>query len=240
MGDRNGRVTVEVCAAGGYGLPVTRHQTRACDASECGLRFPVPEGSALGAACPHCGGPTRLLAAEVYETHEARGPANVIGPPVEGFLDNLRSLRNVGSIFRTADGAGVRHLYLGGFTPTPDHPRMVKTSLGAEQTVAWSQHRDGLTKLEHLAAAGCRLWALEGGEDALPLPDAMRTLDTRPIILVVGHEVSGVDPRLVERCERTVRLPMMGSKGSLNVGVAFGVAAYFLRFGASPTSGSAR
>lgn len=199
------------------------------------LRFPVPENSPLGALCPHCGGPTRLET-QPYETLEARGDATVLGPPVEGFLDNIRSLRNVGSMFRTADGAGVRHLYLGGFTPTPEHPKMAKTSLGAEQAIPWSHHRNGLAQIETLAAAGARLWALEGGPTATALPQCLDDLDARPVVLVVGHEVSGVDPRIVDRCERTVRLPMQGIKGSLNVGVAFGIATYFLRFGYPPTS----
>nr|WP_276599692.1 TrmH family RNA methyltransferase [Nannocystis sp. SCPEA4] len=146
-------------------------------------------------------------------------------------LDNVRSLKNVGSMFRTADGVGVAHMHLAGFTPTPDHPTMAKTSLGAEKTVPWTLHRDGAAAAAWLVDAGCRLWALEGGPRATPWFEALRDRSGPPIVLVVGHEVSGIDPRILTRCERVLALPMLGIKGSLNVSVAFGVALYSLRFG---------
>lgn len=155
-----------------------------------------------------------------------------MGPAVEALLDNVRSLRNVGSIFRSADGAGVRHLHLGGFTPTPDHPQMAKTALGAETAVPWTRHADGLTAAQQLRDRGLTLWAIEGGPRAEPIGPALAQRDGRPLALVFGHEVSGVDPRIIDVCDRVVRLPMAGTKGSLNVGVAFGVAVYFVRFGA--------
>jgi tRNA G18 (ribose-2'-O)-methylase SpoU len=138
---------------------------------------------------------------------------------------------------RTADGVGLEHLHFGGVTPTPDHPRIGKTALGAESSVAWSGHPDAAAAAAALRAAGHRLWALEGGPAATSLFDpsvraAMRA-DGRPIVLVVGHEVSGIDRRIVELCERTLYIPMLGIKGSLNVSVAFGIAVYVLRFGGS-------
>lgn len=207
------------------------HQIRRCAQASCGLRFPVPAGSELGASCPHCGGPTSF-ADPPYSTHEIHEADPPLGPPVEALLDNVRSLRNVGSMFRTADGAGVRHLHLGGFTPTPEHPQMAKTALGAERSVPWTRHADALEAAQTLAAKGLRVWAVEGGPRAVPLATALATRDDRAILLVFGHEVSGVDPRIVDVAERVVRLPMSGVKGSLNVGVAFGVACYFVRHGA--------
>jgi tRNA G18 (ribose-2'-O)-methylase SpoU len=137
-------------------------------------------------------------------------------------------------MFRTADGAGVRHMHLAGITPTPEHPQMKKTSLGAESTVAWTDYPDPVQVAADLARRGHRLWALEGGDEASSLFELARTLrpsDTTAIVLVLGHEVSGVDPRVARHCERVVRIPMAGAKGSLNVGVAFGVACYVLRHG---------
>ena len=207
-----------------------RHQTRKCTDPVCGLRFPTPAGTQLGARCPHCGAPTTLEDAP-YDTHEVTRETATSGLRVEALLDNLRSVRNVGSIFRTADGAGVAHLHLGGFTPTPEHRQMGKTALGAETSVPWTLHRDPIAAAESLRHAGATLWALEGGAQTCSLlellPEA-RALDRGPLVLVLGHEVSGVDPRLVERCHRVVHLPMAGIKGSLNVSVAFGVAAYLL------------
>ena len=153
------------------------------------------------------------------------------GPRVQALLDNVRSLRNVGAIFRTADGAGVDHLHLCGFTPTPAHPKLAKTALGAESSVAWTRHFDALRAVEELTQHDARLWALEGGDAAESIFDLSPELDGGPIVLVLGHEVSGVDVRVLDRCERRVCIPMAGIKGSLNVSVAFGVAAFALRHG---------
>ncbi|MEZ4449334.1 MAG: TrmH family RNA methyltransferase [Nannocystaceae bacterium] len=207
-------------------------QTRRCTAPACGLRFPVSAGSPLGDRCPHCQAPTEPVD-PVYGTHgaqEADTPAPP-GPALEVLLDNLRSLRNVGAILRSADGVGVRHVHVGGFTPPPDHPGMAKTSLGAERSVAWTRWRDGAAAAEALRARGLRLWALEGGPRSRPLFTAPRLPADAEVALVLGHEVSGVDPRILDLCDAVVRIPMLGIKGSLNVAVAFGVAAYAIRYG---------
>lgn len=208
-----------------------RHQQRKCGSPTCGLAFPVAAGSELGAHCPLCRAPTSFID-EPYDTHEVHEVRVPAGPRIEALLDNVRSLSNVGSIFRTADGAAVEHLYLGGFTPTPAHPKLAKTSLGAERSVAWSHHPDPTRIADQLRESGKRLWALEGGPRSRDLfalaADAGGPTDA-PIVLVLGHEVSGVDPRLAARCEQVVHIPMAGIKGSLNVSVAFGIAVYLLR-----------
>jgi 23S rRNA (guanosine2251-2'-O)-methyltransferase len=211
---------------------VSSYQTRRCSAAACGLRFPVAEGLTLGDRCPHCGAATDREG-DLYQTHGAReleGDPPPTGPVLEVLLDNVRSLRNVGAIFRSADGVGVRHIHLGGFTPTPAHPKMAKTALGAEKSVPWTHHPDGALAAERLLSAGHRLWALEGGPRASSLFAAPTPPASAPLVLVLGHEVSGVDPRILDLCEAVVRLPMIGHKGSLNVAVAFGVAAYALRY----------
>src|SRR5690606_4957208 len=149
----------------------SRYRARRCTAAGCGLRFPVPEDSPLGASCPLCKAPTERVD-EPYATHgvtpggepEASPELPGAGPRlrVEALLDNIRSLRNVGSMFRTADGAGLAHLYLGGVTPTPEHPKLAKTALGAERAVPWSRHLDAFVAAAELRASGRRLWALEG------------------------------------------------------------------------------
>ena len=231
----------------------SQFRSRRCTAADrCGLRFPVTDGSPLGARCPLCGAPTEWVD-EPYPTHgvspegEGERAAEAIAAPnpqpgarlrVEALLDNIRSLSNVGSMFRTADGAGLSHLYLGGITPSPEHPKLVKTALGAERWVPWSRHPDATTIAAELCARGRRLWALEGGPRSCSLFDpgvagaaGERRASGDAVVLVLGHEVSGVDPRILEQCERVIHLPMMGSKDSLNVSVALGVAAYLLRFG---------
>ncbi len=217
--------------------PVSKFVTRQCHNPDCRLRFPAPADTTLGERCPHCRNPT---AVDVhYDSLDAREPSalpsrSFVG--VSALLDNVRSLRNVGSMFRSADGAGLTHMYLGGFTPTPEHPQMAKTALGAEATVGWSSHRDGAALAEQLQGEGQRLWALEGGPMAQDFFAVAATeQEGPPVVLVFGHEVSGVDPRIVRCCERVLRLPMLGYKGSLNVSVAFGIAVYNLRF-ACPSS----
>lgn len=215
---------------------MSKFVTRQCTRADCRLRFPVAADTTLGERCPHCGEATLVDLA--YDTHDARvegpvaAPALATGPEVLALLDNVRSLRNVGSMFRTADGAGLRHMHLGGFTPTPTHPQMAKTALGAESTVPWTLHRDGAAAAGWLADGGMRLWALEGGPGSRDFFEVARSeREGPPVVLVFGHEVSGVDPRILARCERILRLPMLGLKGSLNVSVAFGIAVYGLRFG---------
>ena len=219
-----------------------RYRARRCTASVCGLRFPVAHDSTLGQQCPSCGAPTEMVD-DSYVSHGA--PAAGPGPSrlrLEALLDNIRSLRNVGSMFRTADGAGIEHLYLGGVTPTPEHPKLAKTALGAERSVGWSRHADANAIAEGLRGQGRRLWALEGGPRSVSLFDpqvreaavAAGQAEER-VVLVFGHEVSGVDPRIVDQCERVLHLPMMGVKDSLNVSVTLGIAAYLLRFGVLPS-----
>jgi tRNA G18 (ribose-2'-O)-methylase SpoU len=194
------------------------------------LRFPVQEDSELGESCPLCGETTAFID-EAWETPPAPAAGELPGPRLHALLDNVRSLRNVGAVFRTADGAGVDHLHLCGFTPTPAHPKLAKTALGAEQHVAWTRHFDALRAVDELQNQGVRVWALEGGDEAesvFEVAESAKTQDS-PIVLVLGHEVSGVDVRVLDRCERRVCVPMAGIKGSLNVSVAFGVAAFTLR-----------
>jgi tRNA G18 (ribose-2'-O)-methylase SpoU len=145
-------------------------------------------------------------------------------------LDNIRSAWNVGSMLRSADGAGVRRVHLCGISPTPDNPKTFKTALGAETAVYWSYHPNSLNAANALKSQGLRLWALEGGPGATSIFQAVRTLDSRPIALVVGNEVSGIDPELLSSCEQVVSIPMAGYKRSLNVAIAFGIAVYILRF----------
>jgi tRNA G18 (ribose-2'-O)-methylase SpoU len=152
------------------------------------------------------------------------------GPVVEALLDNVRSTFNVGAMFRTADGAGVAHLHLGGVTPTPEHPRVGKTALGAEHAVPWTWHPNALEAAQAGQARGLRLWALEVGPGAVALPDVRTVITAEPVLLVVGGEVSGVDPAILALCEYTLWIPMQGFKRTLNVAIAFGIAVYGLRY----------
>lgn len=199
-----------------------------CD-NACHLRFPATPAEAPALRCPRCHGP--LQAAAVSFKGDFAPPPSVANPPLAGLLDNIRSIHNVGSMFRSADGAGAAHLHLAGITATPHHPRLAKAALGAHQTVPWTYQANGIDAALGLKAAGFRLWALErtGGEQPslfdLLAPGA-------PLVVVVGHEKAGIDPGILALCDAVVSLPMAGNKSSLNAAVAFGIALYHLRFGA--------
>jgi tRNA G18 (ribose-2'-O)-methylase SpoU len=189
----------------------------------------VTNDQQTGEWCPHCGAPTRIAAD--YPQWERPSPATPPnGPIVEALLDNIRSVYNVGSIFRTADGAGLRHLHLCGITPPPDHPKTAKTALGAELAVAWTQNRNGLDTAVSLQERGSQLWAIEDSPQAESLFDIPVFPDGSPIVLVVGNELTGIDPDILAGCDRVLRIPMQGRKKSLNVATAFGIAVYAIRF----------
>jgi 23S rRNA (guanosine2251-2'-O)-methyltransferase len=214
-----------------------RFRARTCTAVGCGLRFPVPcdadGNTTLGHACPLCGAPTVVGDAPYASAEAPRDAATTSSVELAALLDNIRSLRNVGSIVRSADGVGLAHLVCAGVTPAPDPPGLAKTALGAERHLSWSHRPDAVRAAAELVADGWRLWALEGGPRATSLfdPAIAEAMAGARICLVLGHEVSGIDPRIVAMSERVLFIPMMGHKGSLNVSVAFGIATYLLRFG---------
>jgi tRNA G18 (ribose-2'-O)-methylase SpoU len=205
-------------------------EIRQCTQPECRLRMPIDPAVHRGAFCPRCGAPMTRVAGPYRHRQEAKAAR-----PQRTFhvlLDNLRSVYNTGAIFRTADGVGVGHLYLCGITPNPkDHPELAKTALGAELGTAWSAHPDAVAVGQGLRAAGHRLVALETAPGSMPIFEAnLTTLEGDPLVLVVGNEQAGVDPGLFDLCDLTLSIPMVGKKASLNVAVAFGVAAFWLAF----------
>ncbi len=211
-----------------------------------GLRAALPariRGSSVSQRCPRCRGSTvlileRYLGREISSFSTIPSPLAASldvppneTPPLEALLDNIRSAGNVGSMFRTADGAGLRRLHLCGITSTPGNPSIAKTSLGAHERLPWCWHADGVAAAHTLLEEGFRLWALEDAPGAESLFEAQTEVDSRPLVLVVGNEVCGVDPGILELCERVLYIPMHGVKRSLNAAVAFGIAAYVIANG---------
>lgn len=146
--------------------------------------------------------------------------------PAYALLDNVRSAWNVGSMFRTADAAGLAGLYLTGVTATPPRPDIEKTALGATQTVPWDYWPDAAECARRLRADGIPLVVLEQAPGAVDWEAAELPF---PHCFVVGHEVNGVAPALLEMADLVVEIPMFGAKRSLNVAVSFGVLAYQVR-----------
>jgi len=146
--------------------------------------------------------------------------------PVYGLLDNIRSLYNVGSIFRSSDGAFITELLLCGYTPHPPRKEIEKTALGATETVPWRYFRDPLEAAGAMRRAGVRLCALEHTDESIPYTRVSPS--SFPLCLIVGNELTGVSPALLAMADMAVEIPMFGTKQSLNVAVAYGIAVFEL------------
>ncbi len=145
--------------------------------------------------------------------------------PVSVVLENVRSLYNVGSFFRTGDAAGIDNLYLSGYTGFPPHRGIRKVALGAEDSLPWSRAEDPLELVDKLHAQGRQVAVLETVPRAVDLYDWTPVF---PVAIVFGNEVEGVTPALSERADVHVRVPMLGAKQSLNVAVTGGVVLFEL------------
>jgi len=149
-------------------------------------------------------------------------------PPIERYpihvvLDNLRSAFNVGSIFRTADAGAVEHIHLCGMTAHPPHRKLEKTALGAFDYVPWTYYERNRDCLDALAAQGIPVISIEVTDHAVPMTNIVWP---RPLAVVFGNEVHGVNERVLRRSQAVVKIPMKGYKNSINVATAFGIVLY--------------
>ena len=137
--------------------------------------------------------------------------------------ENIRSLYNVGSVFRTSDALGVKKIWLCGITGTPEQRGLQKVSLGAENSVAWEHAGSAWRVVERLKRQGYKIVALELTKDSQNVKMAKFS---GKVALIIGNEVDGVSATLLKRADAVVHIPMRGVKESLNVSVAFGIAAW--------------
>jgi len=221
-----------------------------CPNPLCKLTFEIPdERAGKNGPCPSCAQVITFrsldILREIERQHQLRRdqpqrkPGSHSGTPdtFSALLEDVRSLWNVGSIFRTADAAGFGALYLCGITGCPPQKAIAKTSLGAEDHVAWSHHSGALEVLPELRVQGVQIVALEKTGASVLLKDALdRCLLKPPLCLIVGNEVAGVSAEALSQASLVCHLPMHGMKTSLNVAVAFGIAAYAIRERAQPIS----
>lgn len=199
----------------------------------------MTEGHSFGHRCPHCLGETEIALTKRIETEKSslEDEASTNQAQLAVLLDNIRSAWNVGSILRSADGFGFAHAYLGGITPSPKNEAVTKTSLGAEDFVTWSEHKNAVELLTKLKSEGWKIYALEEAKKTTDI----RKLKTNPkqkAVLILGSEVTGVDPSLLKMADEIISIPMRGRKRSFNVSVAFAIAAYALRYGATKKASS--
>ncbi len=141
-------------------------------------------------------------------------------------LDNLRSLHNVGSIFRTADGAGFQKIYCCGYTGTPPDRRIEKVSLGAEDFIEWEKSKTAAEICQKLKAEGYTIIALEQTERSENI-FKIKITDNH-IVIILGNEVEGISEEALKLADQHLEIPMFGKKSSLNVSVAAGIALYEL------------
>jgi len=138
---------------------------------------------------------------------------------------NIRSMHNIGSIFRTSDGAGVTKIYLTGYSACPPRKEIAKTALGAEDYVDWEHHKDPVQLVKELKAKKIHIVALERTEGG---KNIFKYKPKYPLCLIVGNEIEGVPQELLDLCDQLLEIPMRGLKESLNVSVAFGIGIYAL------------
>ncbi len=180
----------------------------------------------------------KLLHAEISSRRLSIDQAiNSRRSPIYGLLENVRSLYNVGSIFRTSDAVLLSRLYLTGFTPFPPRPEISKTALGAVESVPWAYRKKPLDAIEELKAGGVKFAVLEQTDQSVPLWDLPH--DYFPICIAVGNEIGGITKDVVDAADLSLEIPMKGVKHSLNVAVAYGIAVYRL-FEMFTTSGQGK
>lgn len=142
--------------------------------------------------------------------------------PLVVILDHIRSLNNVGSVFRTSDAFKVECIYLCGITACPPHAEIHKTALGAEETVNWVYFNDTLEAIENLRKQGYIICAIEQVEKSIML-DKLLLDKNKKYAIVMGNEVKGVQQCVVDNCDMSIEIPQYGTKHSLNVSVTTGI-----------------
>lgn len=142
--------------------------------------------------------------------------------PLVVVLDNVRSMYNVGSVFRTADAFRIEKICLCGITSTPPHPEIHKTALGAEMSVDWQSYPDAIQAVEELKKQGYYVFSIEQVEGSVKLPELKLEKDTKYAV-VLGNEVKGVDQKVVDISDGCIEIPQYGTKHSLNVSVTAGI-----------------
>lgn len=142
--------------------------------------------------------------------------------PIIIVLDNIRSLNNIGSVFRTSDAFLIQKIYLCGITATPPHKDIHKTALGATETVVWEYAKDTVEVVKKLKVEGVKVISIEQAENAVMLYDFIPEKDT-VYALVLGNEVKGVQQEVVNASDVVVEIPQYGTKHSLNISVSCGV-----------------
>lgn len=141
--------------------------------------------------------------------------------PIIVILDNIRSLNNIGSVFRTSDAFLIEKIYLCGYTAKPPHREIQKTALGATESVTWEYEEDISIVVNLLKKNNTKVYAIEQTENAIMLDDF--EVDENKIAVVFGNEVQGVQQEVINQCDGVIEIPQLGTKHSLNISVSCGI-----------------
>lgn len=170
--------------------------------------------------------PQKLSTKEILQQNLSR-PAPEAMQRVKVWLHNIRSMHNVGSVFRSSDAFGVSEILISGYTPAPPRPEITKTAIGAEEYVKWQQFDSAQTVLSYLRQHNYALIGVEQTNSSIYLPE-FEASAYQNICLLLGNEVSGIENQLLDEVDAFVSIPQFGHKHSLNVSVATGVILYGL------------
>jgi len=200
-----------------------------CTSPSCRFRFPSDGDLLRVHYCPKCGSRTKLYS---YKHPNVSKPSpllfNWLHREYVAVLDNIRSIYNVGSIFRTSDGFGIDKLFLCGITSTPANIKFHKTSLGSESNLKWEYHNNCVLLCQSLIDEGYLLICLENDNSAIDINNFSLREDDKKVAVIVGNEKAGIDPEILTISHQAISIPMAGIKESFNVSVAFGIMLYHL------------
>lgn len=166
----------------------------------------------------------KLTTKSIYDRNQSRVAPNGFDS-TKIWIHNIRSMHNVGSVFRSADAFGVSEIIISGYSPSPPRPEISKTALGADEFVRWSYHDDIHETARNLKSEGYLLIGLEQTSESIPI-NSIDLNGSMKCCIIPGNEISGIDDELLPHIDVFVEIPQYGRKHSLNVSVALGVALY--------------
>jgi tRNA G18 (ribose-2'-O)-methylase SpoU len=170
----------------------------------------------------------KLTHAEISENRSTLETIHEVAKlPVYVFIDSIRSSYNVGSIFRTSDGAMIKKLFICGYSPHPPNKEVLKTALGSQDSVDWEFIKDPIDEIKKLKEQGVKFCALEQTDKSISYSEVSPS--EFPLGLIIGNEITGVSQDLLDLCDFAVEIPQHGIKQSLNVAVAYGITIFELR-----------
>ena len=200
---------------------------RECTSLHCRFRYPDINVIDFFAQCPKCHEKAGIIHVIDLTRSDNHSNANDLrSHNVICILDNIRSVYNVGSLFRTMQGFGISEAILGGITPTPSHIKFRKTSMGAEEDVRWYSANNAFEQCQSLKNNGYMLIAIEASSESKPIRLFEPPDERKKIAFIVGNEIIGIDPSILKLCDQILSIPIVGRNKSYNVTVAFGIGLY--------------